>query len=272
MSETKKRLDVILVERGFYYSRQVSRTNIMCGNVLVNGLKIFKPGEKLNEFVDIEILNKKVNDYVSRAGAKLKKAIHEFEINLVDKVCFDIGASTGGFTDCMLKEGAKKIFAIDVGYGQLDYKLRVDERVEVFERTNVRYVEENQFGVKGDFATIDVSFISLEKVLEKVFSLLCDNGEIVALIKPQFEAGKGKVNKKGIVKDSQVHFEVVRKILDFSLVKGFGILNLTFSPIKGGNGNVEFLVHLSKESQECFIDDDFIWNVVNQAHDERNFN
>lgn len=271
MGENKKRLDLILVDRGFFDSRQVSRTNIMCGNVLVDGIKIYKPGEKLNEMVNIEILNKKENQYVSRAGAKLKKAIDEFEINLIDKVCFDIGASTGGFTDCMLKEGAKKVYAIDVGYGQLDYKLRVDDRVEVIERTNVRYIEEDRFDTKGDFATIDVSFISLEKVLVKVFSFLSDSGKIVALIKPQFEAGKDKVNKKGIVKDKQVHFEVICRILDFIRSNGYGILNLTFSPIKGGNGNIEFLVYLSKIGNVDLIDDKFIWNIVNSSHDDRNF-
>lgn len=268
----KKRLDLILTDRGFYNSRQVSRTNIMCGNVLVNGTKILKPGEKLDENVKIEIINKKENLYVSRAGIKLKKAIDEFKINLHNKICFDIGASTGGFTDCMLREGASKVFAIDVGYGQLDYKLRVDERVVVVERTNVRYIDENFFNEKGNFSCIDVSFISLEKILDNVRKFLKPDGNIVMLVKPQFEAGKGKVNKKGIVKDKEVHFEVICKILNFSKENGFGILGLTYSPIRGVNGNIEFLVYLDFESKDDFIDEDYIWNIINLAHDNQNFN
>lgn len=261
MSE-KKRLDIILVDRGFFQTRQISRTNIMCGNVLVNGLKIFKPGEKLQDNVDIQIIGQKETEYVSRGGLKLKKALEEFNISLKHKVCFDIGASTGGFTDCMLKEGASKVYAIDVGYGQLDYKLRIDERVEVIERTNVRYLDENSFNEKGDFSSIDVSFISLEKILHKVRSFLKPDGKIVALIKPQFEAGKGKVNKKGIVKDENVHFEVIDKMLRFLRDNKFGILGLTHSPIKGGNGNVEFLVYLNFEPIEDNINEEYIWNVI----------
>ena len=262
----KKRLDVLLVEKNFFDSRQVSRTNIMCGNVLVNGIKIFKPGEKVNEDSKISILNKKENLYVSRGGLKLKKAIDEFKIDLNGKVCFDIGASTGGFTDCMLREGAIKVFAIDVGYGQLDYKIRIDERVSVLERTNIRYVDENSFSVKGNFASIDVSFISLEKVLNKVKSLLDNCGEIVALIKPQFEAGREKINKKGIVKDANTHLEVILNILNFCRMNNFGILGLTYSPIKGGNGNVEFLVHLSCERVEDFIDENCILDIIKSAY------
>ncbi len=267
----KKRLDLILTDRGFFNSRQISRTNIMCGNVLVDGIKVFKPGEKLDENVKIEIIGKKENLYVSRAGVKLKKAIDEFGIDLKNKICFDIGASTGGFTDCMLKEGASKIFAIDVGYGQLDYRLRVDERVVVLERTNVRYVDEDFFDVKGEFSCIDVSFISLEKILGKVRSFLKSDGEIVALIKPQFEARKGKVNKKGIVKDKEIHFEVIDKILNFLRLNKFGILGLSYSPIRGGNGNIEFLVHLSVGSKNDFIDENYIWNIVELSHKNQNF-
>ena len=270
MSE-KKRLDIILVDRGFFNSRQVSRTNIMCGNVLVNGIKVFKPGEKLNENIDIQIIGQKDSLYVSRAGVKLKKAIDEFEIDLTDKICFDIGASTGGFTDCMLKEGAKKVFAIDVGYGQLDYKIRIDDRVEVLERTNVRYIDENIFDVKGDFSSIDVSFISLEKILNKVRSFLNENGKIVALIKPQFEAGKGKVNKKGIVKEEETHFEVIYKILSFLRENNFGIQGLTYSPIRGGNGNIEFLVYLSVNPLEDSIDENYIWDIVKSSHSYKDF-
>lgn len=266
MSE-KKRLDLILTDRGIYESRQISRTNIMCGNVLVDGVKIFKPGEKLNDNVKIEILDKKEGIYASRAGLKIKKAIDEFGVDLKGKICFDIGASTGGFTDCMLREGASKVFAIDVGYGQLDYRLRVDERVVVIERTNVRYIEEDFFNVKGKFSCIDVSFISLEKILNKVRTFLIPDGEIIALIKPQFEAGKGKVNKKGIVKNKETHFEVIERILNFSRENKFGVLGITFSPIRGGNGNIEFFVHLSCEPREDFINNDHIWKIVNEAHE-----
>lgn len=270
MSE-KKRLDLILTDRGFYNSRQISRTNIMCGNVLVNGVKIIKPGEKLNDDVKIEIIGKKESLYVSRAGVKLKKAIDEFKVDLKNKVCFDIGASTGGFTDCMLKEGATKVFAIDVGYGQLDYRLRTDDRVVVVERTNVRYIDKKFFNEKGDFSCIDVSFISLEKILNNVRNFLKPDGNIVMLVKPQFEAGKGKVNKKGIVKDREVHFEVIHKILNFSRENNFGILGLTYSPIRGVNGNIEFFVYLDFEPKEDFIDENYIWSIVNSSHDDQNF-
>lgn len=263
----KKRLDLILIDRGIYESRQISRTNIMCGNVLVNGVKVFKSGEKVNDDVKIEILGKKEGTYASRAGLKIKKAIDEFGVDLKNKICFDIGASTGGFTDCILKEGASKVFAIDVGYGQLDYRLRVDERVVVVERTNVRYIEEDFFDIKGKFSCIDVSFISLEKILNKVRTFLTSDGEIIALIKPQFESGRGKVNKKGIVKDKEVHFEVIEKILNFSRENKFGVLGITFSPIRGGNGNIEFFIHLSCESKEDFIDEEYIWEIVNEAHE-----
>lgn len=272
MSE-KKRLDVILVERGFFDSRQVARTNIMCGNVIVDGTKITKAGEKINCDLKIEILDQKEIIYVSRAGAKLKKAIDVFEIDLNGKICFDIGASTGGFTDCMLREGSVKVFAIDVGYGQLDYRLRKDERVIVFERMNVRYAEQETFSHKGDFASIDVSFISIEKILNKVRSFLKNDAHIVALIKPQFEAGKGKVNKKGIVKDKEVHFEVIDKIVRFVRENNFEVLNLTYSPIKGGHGNIEFLLHLGVNDLygNIAIDDEVIRRVVDEAHIEQNY-
>ena len=270
----KKRLDIILVERGFFDSRQVSRTNIMCGNVVVDGIKITKAGEKVDCDLNIEILKQKETTYVSRAGAKLKMTKDVFVIKLSYKICFDIGASTGGFTDCMLREGAFKVFAIDVGYGQFDYKLRTDERVVVFERMNVRYADSENFPNKGDFASIDVSFISLEKILNKVRSFLKDNAHIVALIKPQFEAGKGKVNKKGIVKDKEVHFEVIDKIVKFVRENNFGVLDLTYSPIKGGHGNIEFLVYLGVKNahSNTVVDNEFIERVINEAHIEQNYN
>lgn len=263
----KKRLDLILVDKGFFSSRQISQTNIMCGNVLVDGIKVLKPGEKINCSSSIQVIKHKDNLYVSRGGMKLKKAIDEFNIDLRRKICFDIGASTGGFTDCMLSEGAQKVYAIDVGYGQLAYKLRVDGRVVVLERTNVRYVDESLFDDKGDFASIDVSFISIEKILCKVRSFLNDNGRIVALIKPQFEAGKGKVNKKGIVKDKETHFEVIYRILEFLKLNDFGIMGLTFSPIRGGDGNIEFPVYISTTVTENFIDENYIRNIVDLSHE-----
>ncbi len=268
----KKRLDLILVDRGFFNSRQVAQTNIMCGNVLVGGTKIFKPGEKVTIDSDVQIIKRKESLYVSRGGEKLKKAIDEFNINLNGKVCFDIGASTGGFTDCMLNEGARRVFAIDVGYGQLAYKLRIDNRVVVLERTNVRYIDEKKIGEVGDFASIDVSFISIEKILVKVRSFLNSSGRIVALIKPQFEAGKGRVNKKGIVKDREIHFEVIHRILNFLKINDFGILGLTFSPIRGGDGNIEFLVYISIEPVDYAFDDNCIWEIVNLSHKNQSFN
>ena len=184
--------------------------------------------------------------YVSRGGLKLEKAVKFFGVNLKDKVCMDIGASTGGFTDCMLQNGAKKVFSVDVGYGQFAWKLRQDERVVCMERTNIRYVTDEQIGEKLDFASIDVSFISLTKVLPVAFNLLKDDGEVVALIKPQFEAGREQVGKKGVVRDSKVHKEVIEKIIAFSESIGFCVKNLSFSPIKGPEGNIEFLLYLGK--------------------------
>ena len=242
---SKERIDVLLVEKGFFESREKAKASIMAGIVYVDEQKIDKAGEEVSIDAKIEVRGN-VCPYVSRGGLKLEKAINSFGVNLKDKVCMDIGASTGGFTDCMLQNGAKKVFSVDVGYGQFAWKLRQDERVVCMERTNIRYVTEEQIGEKLDFASIDVSFISLTKVLPVAFSLLKDDGEVVALIKPQFEAGREQVGKKGVVRDSKVHKEVIEKVIAFSRNIGFGVKNLSFSPIKGPEGNIEFLLYLGK--------------------------
>jgi len=256
MSE-KKRLDVVLVEKGFFESREKAKASIMAGVVYVDEQKLDKAGEMISSEAKIEVRGN-VCPYVSRGGLKLEKAINEFDIDLKDKVCMDIGASTGGFTDCMLQNGAKKVFSVDVGYGQFAWKLRQDERVVCMERTNIRYVTKEDIGEELDFASIDVSFISLTKVLPVAFSLTKDNGEVVALIKPQFEAGREQVGKKGVVRDSNVHKEVIEKVIDFSNSLGFGVKNLSFSPIKGPEGNIEFLVYLYKGENKPYNIDDVV--------------
>lgn len=259
MSE-KKRLDVILVEKGFFESREKAKASIMAGIVFVDEQKVDKAGEMILDTANIEVRGN-VCPYVSRGGLKLAKAISEFGIDLADKVCMDIGASTGGFTDCMLQNGARKVFSVDVGYGQFAWKLRQDERVVCMERTNIRYVTKEDIKEELDFASIDVSFISLTKVLPVAFSLTKESGEVVALIKPQFEAGREQVGKKGVVRDSNVHKEVIEKVINFSNEIGFGVKNLSFSPIKGPEGNIEFLVYLYK-GENNFYD---INEVVMQA-------
>lgn len=256
MSE-KKRLDVILVEKGFFESREKAKASIMAGIVFVDEQKIDKAGEMISETANVEVRGN-VCPYVSRGGLKLAKAVKEFQIDLKDKVCMDIGASTGGFTDCMLQNGAKKVFSVDVGYGQFAWKLRQDERVVCMERTNIRYVTKEDIGEELDFASIDVSFISLTKVLPVAFSLTKDCGEVVALIKPQFEAGREQVGKKGVVRDSNVHREVIEKVISFSNSIGFGVKNLSFSPIKGPEGNIEFLVYLYKGENKFYDIDETV--------------
>ena len=241
----KERIDVLLVEKGFFESREKAKASIMAGVVYANEQKIDKAGEEVSIDAKLEV-RENICPYVSRGGLKLEKAVKFFGVNLKDKVCMDIGASTGGFTDCMLQNGAKKLFSVDVGYGQFAWKLRQDERVVCMERTNIRYVTDEQIGEKLDFASIDVSFISLTKVLPVAFNLLKDDGEVVALIKPQFEAGREQVGKKGVVRDSKVHKEVIEKIITFSESIGFRVKNLSFSPIKGPEGNIEFLLYLGK--------------------------
>lgn len=249
MSIKKERIDILLVEKGIITSRERAKTNIMAGKIFVNGHRVDKVGEKVD--VDAEIIFKGEEiPYVSRGGLKLEKAMKSFNIILEDKVCMDIGASTGGFTDCMLQNHASKVFAVDVGYGQFAWKLRTDERVVCMERTNIRYVTPEEIGEKLDFASIDVSFISLKTIMPATVNLLKEDGEIVALIKPQFEAGRDKVGKKGVIRDINVHKEVVTKIVDYLISKELNILGISYSPIKGPEGNREYLVYFTKNKEK----------------------
>lgn len=244
----KERLDVLLVKRGLAPSREKAKAMIMEGNVFVENEREDKAGAAFDINATIEVRGNTLK-YVSRGGLKLEKAMAHFDIELENKICMDIGASTGGFTDCMLQNGARKVYAVDVGYGQFAWKLRQDERVICMEKTNIRYVTPEDIPDALDFASVDVSFISLTKVLGPARALLRDNGEMVCLIKPQFEAGKDKVGKKGVVRDGLVHKEVIEKVIGFALETGFSILNLEYSPIKGPEGNIEYLVHIRKEPE-----------------------
>ncbi len=261
----KERLDVLLVQRGLAPSREKAKTMIMEGNVFVAGQREDKAGSVFDDKAKIEVRGNTLK-YVSRGGLKLEKAIENFEINLQNKICMDIGASTGGFTDCMLQNGADKVYAVDVGYGQFAWSLRQDSRVVCMEKTNIRYVQPADIDDVLDFASVDVSFISLEKVLPAAKDLLSSQGEMVCLIKPQFEAGREKVGKKGVVRDPKVHREVIEKVLAFAQKIGFSVLNLEFSPIKGPEGNIEYLVHISKESgiYKQTVD---VSKVVDRAHE-----
>lgn len=268
MGDSKERIDVLLVERGFFDTREKARKNIMAGLVFVNQVRIDKCGEKVSTQAELEVKGEAI-PYVSRGGLKLEKAIREFGLALNGKTSMDIGASTGGFTDCMLQNGAAKVYAVDVGYGQFAWKLRTDERVVCMERTNIRYVTAEQLGELLQFASIDVSFISLRLVLPVVRNLLASDGEIIALIKPQFEAGKEKVGKKGVVRDVKVHQEVVENIVTFSQKCGFYISGLTYSPIKGPEGNLEYLIYLRKVNELDERDlKDTILEVVGRSHEE----
>jgi len=261
------RLDVELVNRGLVESREKGRALIMAGCVYVDGQKAFKAGDKIKDGMNIEIRGGNLR-YVSRGGLKLEKSLAVFPLDLNDKVCADIGASTGGFTDCMLQNGAKKVYAIDVGYGQLAWKLRSDERVVNMERTNVRYLDLNLIEDEVSFVSIDVSFISLRLVLPVAYELLADGGELVALIKPQFEAGREEVGKKGVVRDPAVHKNVITTISQFAHSVGFSLVGLDFSPIKGPEGNIEYLIHLCKDSKNTNnIDEEKISEVVLQSHE-----
>ncbi len=243
----KERLDVLLVNGGFVPSREKAKVIIMSGKVFVNGQREDKAGSTFDpEKITIEVKGNTLK-YVSRGGLKLEKALQNFTLTVEGKICMDIGASTGGFTDCMLQNGAKKVYSVDVGHGQLDWKLRNDERVVCMEKTNFRYMQPQDIEDVLDFASVDVSFISLTKILLPARRLLSDNGQMVCLIKPQFEAGRDKVGKKGVVRDKKVHEEVIRKILMFADISGFSVLDLSFSPIKGPEGNIEYLVHLQKD-------------------------
>ena len=247
----KERLDVILVNQGYAPSREKAKAILMAGNVYVNGQKEDKAGSQFDESkITIEVRGAQLK-YVSRGGLKLEKAMESWDIVLDGKVCMDIGASTGGFTDCMLQNGASKVYSVDVGHGQLAWKLRNDERVVCMEKTNFRYMVPADIADTIDFASVDVSFISLTKILIPARNLLSGAGEMVCLIKPQFEAGKDKVGKKGVVREKSVHEEVVRKALDFADFIGFDVLNLEFSPIKGPEGNIEYLMHIRKNEEKA---------------------
>ena len=263
----KERLDVLLVQQGLANSRELAKAYIMAGKVYVDGQKEDKAGTKVAVTAKLEVKGNQMK-YVSRGGYKLEKAMDVFGIRLDGKICLDIGASTGGFTDCMLQNGASKVYAIDVGYGQFAWKLRNDERVVCLEKTNVRYVTHEQVPDEGDFASIDVSFISLTKVLPAVLGVLGEKGQLVCLIKPQFEAGREKVGKKGVVRDSSVHREVIEMIVEYVRTQSLGILGLDFSPIKGPEGNIEYLIYLDK-SRSGMHEDEVqarVDTVVAQSH------
>ena len=264
----KERLDVLLVKRGLAVSREKAKAVIMAGNVYVENQKEDKAGTMFQDTVNIEVRGSTLK-YVSRGGLKLEKAMTHFGVTLKDKVCMDVGSSTGGFTDCMLQNGAVKVFAIDVGHGQLDWKLRKDERVVCMEKTNIRYVVPEDLGEAADFSSIDVSFISLTKVLLPVYHLLKEDGEVVCLIKPQFEAGREKVGKKGVVRDPEVHKEVIEKVISYGQSIGYAALHLEYSPIKGPEGNIEYLLHLKKKvdglPQDATLD---VEETVKKAHGE----
>ena len=244
----KTRLDVLLVERGLAESREKAKAIIMSGNVFVDGQREDKAGASFPETAVIEVKGSPLR-YVSRGGLKLEKAMSHFDIDLTGKICMDVGSSTGGFTDCMLQNGAAKVYAVDVGSGQLAWKLRQDERVVCMEKTNIRYVTREQIQEPVEFASIDVAFISLTKVLTPVKQLLTEEGQVVALIKPQFEAGREQVGKKGVVRDKTVHLDVIRHVITYAVGIGFQVLNLEFSPIKGPEGNIEYLLHLQNHKR-----------------------
>ena len=261
----KKRLDILLVEKGLAPSREKAKALIMEGIVFVKGQKEEKAGSEFDEESDIEVRGDTLR-YVSRGGLKLEKAINEFGVSCEGKICMDIGASTGGFTDCMLQNNASKVYAVDVGYGQFAWKLRQDERVVCMEKTNIRYVTRDDIADDIDLASIDVSFISLSKVLPAAAGLLKEGGEIVALIKPQFEAGREKVGKKGVVRDPKIHLEVIENVFGYAKENGFAVKNLTFSPIKGPEGNIEYLTYLIKTTEEVSFDVPSAETVVDKAH------
>ena len=263
----KKRIDVLLVEQGFFESREKAKRSIMAGLVFVDNQKCDKAGTEVKTDAKIEVKGNPI-PYVSRGGLKLEKAMKNFDITLQDKVCMDIGASTGGFTDCMLQNGAVKVYSVDVGHGQLAWKLRQDERVVVMEKTNIRYVTPDDIADRIRFASIDVSFISLTKVLVPVYNLLTDDGQVVCLIKPQFEAGREQVGKHGVVRDKAVHREVIERVMQFAIDNHYEVLNLDFSPVKGPEGNIEYLMHLQKHMDGVYDAPDInIDEIVEKAHE-----
>lgn len=248
----KERLDVLLVKKNLAESREKAKAVIMAGIVYVDDQKEDKAGSMFEETAKIEVRGSTLK-YVGRGGLKLEKAMTHFGVTLDQKICMDVGASTGGFTDCMLQNGAVKVYSVDVGHGQLAWKLRNDPRVVCMEKTNIRYVTPEDIGEPVDFSSIDVSFISLTKVLLPIHNYLTKKGQIVALIKPQFEAGREKVGKKGVVRDKRTHIEVIAMVIQYALSIGFSILNLEFSPIKGPEGNIEYLIHLEKCGEDARI-------------------
>lgn len=263
--KNKKRLDVLVTEQGYAETRSKAQAIIMAGQVYVNGQKADKPGVSYDETVQLEVRGLTC-PYVSRGGLKLEKALRDFGVKPDGFVCSDSGASTGGFTDCLLQQGAKKVFAIDVGYGQLDWKIRSDQRVVVMERTNIRFVTPEDLGEPLDLSVVDVSFISLKLVLPVIQRLLKpEQGQVLCLIKPQFEAGKEKVGKKGVVRDPQTHKEVLDGFVSLAEELGFTVLGLTFSPVKGPEGNIEFLGHLTLEKRPGIVPDTAA--LVAQAHE-----
>ena len=265
--QKKTRLDVAVFEQGYAPSREKAKALIMAGIVYVNNQKVDKAGFELKEGDVLEVRGKTLQ-YVSRGGLKLEKAMQEFPITLEGKVCMDVGASTGGFTDCMLQNGAVKVYSVDVGYGQLAWKLRTDERVVNLERTNFRYATREQIPDEIDFASVDVSFISLKHILPNLNTLLAFDGQAVCLIKPQFEAGKEKVGKKGVVRDLNVHLEVVENIINLAVENGFSVMGLQFSPIKGPEGNIEYLIYLNKSSTPIVSENVNAKELVNMSHTE----
>ena len=262
----KLRLDSAVFELGISESREKAKALIMAGQIYVNGMKAIKPGVTVNSSDKIELRGKTLQ-YVSRGGLKLEKAMEVFPITLKNKVCMDIGASTGGFTDCMLQNGAVKVYSIDVGYGQLAWKLRSDSRVVNLERTNFRYITSEQIPENIDFASIDVSFISLKLIFPALMPLLKIDGECVCLVKPQFEAGKDKVGKKGVVRERATHIEVIENVIGYACDNGFSVLNLDFSPVKGPEGNIEYLLYIKKSNEKTYtVDSEIIERVVETSH------
>ena len=261
----KERLDILLVEQGFAPSRERAKRLIMAGQVLVDEQRIDKAGTTVAVDAKLRVVGEDL-PYVSRGGLKLAKGMEAFGAVLAGKTAADIGASTGGFTDCMLQNGAAKVYAIDVGYGQLDWKLRTDARVVNMERTNIRNVTLETLGETLDFASIDVAFISLNKVLPVVRTLLAEGGEVIALIKPQFEAGKERVGKNGVVRDPVVHEDVIRQVLAVARTQDFRLAGLTYSPVKGPKGNIEYLLYLKTQGEDVEMDDVFVREIVAEAH------
>lgn len=263
----KERLDVLLCKQGLAESREKAKALIMTGNVFVNGQREDKAGTTFDETkIRIEVHGEKLK-YVSRGGLKLEKAMKEFGMDLHGLICMDIGASTGGFTDCMLQNGAVKVYSVDVGHGQLAWKLRNDERVVCMEKTNFRYMQPEDIPDKIDFASVDVSFISLSKILPAAYALLKENAQMICLIKPQFEAGRDKVGKKGVVREPEIHIEVIENAFSYAKENGFRILALDYSPIRGPEGNIEYLMHIEKCEKEDLVGHSRMEEVVAKAHE-----